>query len=312
MAEYTYSVVIPHYNSPKLLARMLKSIPERNDIQIIVVDDCSPKEAQDELMQLQHKGLEVVLQPENHGAGYARNVGLGKIKGEWCIFVDADDFFAVNTFEVFDKEISIDYDYLMFCTSYYNPNNGQVSDAIGNVSNESNLMFLSNPCKETFRRIKLKSTVCYNKLVKSSFIKDNNIFFEAVPVNNDVLYAYMVSLYAKNMKIIKDALYIKELVNTSITGKKRNIEREFLFYIQAQKRNGLFDLLNFRKYPYYRADILYIPFLLKKRGLLDTIRFFNYRSNHITEVNEARSYYKRFFNGLTLEELDGRIQMCKY
>lgn len=312
MAEYKFSVVIPHYNSPKLLARMLKSIPERDDIQIIVVDDCSPKAAQDELTQLQHKGLEVILQAENHGAGYARNVGLERISGEWCIFVDADDFFAENTFEVFDREINKEYDYLMFCTAYYNPTTDQILEAAGNVSNDSNLMFLSNPCKETFRRIKLKNTVCYNKLVRSKFIKENNIFFEDVPVNNDVLYAYMVSLYAKKMKIIKDALYIKELVTTSITGKKRNIEREFLFYIQAQKRNGLFKLLNFKRYPYYRADILYVPFLIKKRGVTDTIRFFKYRKNHIKEVNEARDYYKSFFKELKLEELDSRIINCIY
>ena len=62
MAEYKYCVVIPHYNSPKLLSRMLKSVPEREDIQIIVVDDCSSKEAQEELTCLQHCGLEVVLQ----------------------------------------------------------------------------------------------------------------------------------------------------------------------------------------------------------------------------------------------------------
>ena len=35
------SIVIPHKNIPELLARCLRSIPERDDIQVIVVDDCS-------------------------------------------------------------------------------------------------------------------------------------------------------------------------------------------------------------------------------------------------------------------------------
>ena len=38
------SIIIPHYNSPNLLKRMLNSIPEREDIEIIVVDDCSKSE----------------------------------------------------------------------------------------------------------------------------------------------------------------------------------------------------------------------------------------------------------------------------
>ena len=34
-----YSIIIPHYNLPKLLRRCLQSIPEREDVQVIVVDD---------------------------------------------------------------------------------------------------------------------------------------------------------------------------------------------------------------------------------------------------------------------------------
>lgn len=37
----SYSIIIPHYNTPNLLIRYLKSIPLRNDIQIIVADDYS-------------------------------------------------------------------------------------------------------------------------------------------------------------------------------------------------------------------------------------------------------------------------------
>ena len=36
-----YSIIIPHKNIPELLVRCLNSIPEREDIQVIVVDDCS-------------------------------------------------------------------------------------------------------------------------------------------------------------------------------------------------------------------------------------------------------------------------------
>ena len=42
MSNIKYSIIIPHYNTPELLLRCVTSIPERNDIQIIVVDDNSP------------------------------------------------------------------------------------------------------------------------------------------------------------------------------------------------------------------------------------------------------------------------------
>ena len=41
MPKIIYSIVIPHYNIPDLLERALNSIPQREDIEIIVVDDNS-------------------------------------------------------------------------------------------------------------------------------------------------------------------------------------------------------------------------------------------------------------------------------
>ena len=41
MKEINYSFIIPHKNIPDLLQRCLDSIPRREDIQIIVVDDNS-------------------------------------------------------------------------------------------------------------------------------------------------------------------------------------------------------------------------------------------------------------------------------
>ena len=38
---YNYTVIIPHKNCPDLLQRALDSIPEKDDIQVIIVDDNS-------------------------------------------------------------------------------------------------------------------------------------------------------------------------------------------------------------------------------------------------------------------------------
>ena len=58
---YKYSVVIPHYNSAELLRRMLASIPERDDIQIIVADDGSNINEVNTLKTLTHKNLEILF-----------------------------------------------------------------------------------------------------------------------------------------------------------------------------------------------------------------------------------------------------------
>lgn len=47
MSNYRYTIIIPHKNIPMLLQRMLDSIPQREDLQVIIVDDNSDPQAVD-------------------------------------------------------------------------------------------------------------------------------------------------------------------------------------------------------------------------------------------------------------------------
>ena len=283
-----YSIVIPHYESAQMLGRMLKSIPERDDIQIIVVDDCSSLKCQDELKLLQHCGLELVFLKENRGAGAARNVGLKHVNGEWVIVVDADDVFSPNAFDVFDENLSDNIDYLCFCIKCVDAN--LEPNGVKIVSDQSVRKYLASPNHDTERYLKYKNTVCWNKLVSLKYIRENGIHFEECEVNNDVMYAIWVCCWTNRFKVIKDEFYSFVVNTSSLTHKKRSVEREFLFYLQAQKRNGIFKKLKYG-YPFYRNDFLYIPFLIKKRGFGDMVRFFAYRHKHIDMVKSARKEY---------------------
>ena len=56
-----YSIIIPHYNIPDLLGRCIKSIPEREDVQVIVVDDNSTGSGDyvSTIPELSRKGVEL-------------------------------------------------------------------------------------------------------------------------------------------------------------------------------------------------------------------------------------------------------------
>ena len=100
MEEYNYTIIIPHKNISTLLQRCLNSIPERPDVQVIVVDDNSDPAVVDfeNFPGKDRKNTEIYLTKEGKGAGYARNVGLRHAKGEWLLFADADDFYTENAF----------------------------------------------------------------------------------------------------------------------------------------------------------------------------------------------------------------------
>lgn len=103
-----YSIIIPHKNSPDLLKRCLESIPDRTDIQVVVVDDNSSSAIIDwNLERANFKGnVELVLTKEGLGAGFARNKGLTYIKGKWVLFADADDYYQSHTFDVLDRQLT--------------------------------------------------------------------------------------------------------------------------------------------------------------------------------------------------------------
>ena len=179
-----YSIIIPHKNSVNLLRRCLFSIPQREDVQIIVVDDNSNRDV-DNLKEVvsQFPCTELVL-TSGDGAGHARNIGLKHVKGKWVLFADADDFFHQNFLEEIDKYL----ENLKPCeTRIY-----EISKGIKNRDIEY---------------LKWKVHVVWGKLFNANLIQKNNLRFDEVIASNDVTFACMASYYAKNVEIDSFILY---------------------------------------------------------------------------------------------------------
>ena len=297
--NYVYSITITHYNNPELLSRMLRSIPERDDIQVIVVDDASSDDNKKKLAALQHRNLEIIYTPENHGAGYERNVGLDHAKGKWLIACDCDDCFADGAFEVLDKYRDTEYDYIQYLVS---PTSESLIKASTLHSDVSVRKYIQKQSKKNIRLLKFYNNDCWNKMVSMKFMKEHDIRWEECRINVDVMYALQLNVYARSILIVPKVLYLYIGATDGITRKKRSIEREFGFYLAAQKRNGFFKKLGWG-YPYYRNDILYLPFLLWKRGLTDTIMFIKYAYDHREEITKARKEYLSFYDNLDIASI---------
>ena len=109
----TYSFIIPHHNSPELLQDLLNTIPQRADVEVIVVDDNSDADKKPQLTRDDVHVIYISAQ-DSRGAGHARNVGLEAATGKWLLFADSDDFYEHHFLEELDKYTDGDYDIVFF------------------------------------------------------------------------------------------------------------------------------------------------------------------------------------------------------
>jgi glycosyltransferase involved in cell wall biosynthesis len=93
------SVIIPCYNYGKYLRQAIKSVLDQSyqPIEIIVVDDGSTDDTA--LAAKEFAGVEYHHQ-KNSGVAAARNFGASKARGDYLVFLDADDKLAANYIEL--------------------------------------------------------------------------------------------------------------------------------------------------------------------------------------------------------------------
>ena len=94
MDKVRFSIIIPTYNSVNEVQRAIESVREQTlkNYEIIVVDDCSTDNTYEVLSKQQD--IILIRNSTNLRAGGARNKGIERAKGEYIIFLDADDYLA--------------------------------------------------------------------------------------------------------------------------------------------------------------------------------------------------------------------------
>ena len=201
---YKYSIIIPHKNIPNLLKRCLESIPLREDIQTIIVDDNSDPSIinTEEFPGTDINNTDIIFTKENKGAGYARNIGLKHAKGKWIIFADADDIFLQEFNSLLMMTESIKADIIYFYTSSKDSET-QIDNNESQIYNE----YLSNAYAKNINDIKYKIIPPWGKIYNKEFIDKHNLQFEEIMHSNDVRFSIYADFYAKRLSIIPITAY---------------------------------------------------------------------------------------------------------
>ncbi len=234
--NFNYSFIIPHKNSPDLLQRCVDSIPERDDVQVIVVDDNSDEGKKPALRE--RKNLQVILldASQSKGAGRARNVGLKHAEGKWLLFPDSDDYYNKGFLDVLDKYKEEDLDVIYFDAE----SKGTCSDRINTrLKQYNNAIYSAKSNGKCLDYIKYRLHAPWNKIVSKKFIDEYKIQFEEVPTGNDTMFSYQIGFFSSKIEISKNILYVYTINPNSITHKKENFNK-ILSKVISRRKNYMF------------------------------------------------------------------------
>ncbi|MCG4662736.1 glycosyltransferase family 2 protein [[Clostridium] innocuum] len=118
--EYLISVVVPIYNSAPYIGELINSLIKqtKSNFEIVFIDDNSNDSSETlvkKLLMDADIAFTYIYLDINVGPGMARNRALQAVKGDYILFVDSDDWLAINTMAILNEAINAyDFDLLLF------------------------------------------------------------------------------------------------------------------------------------------------------------------------------------------------------
>jgi glycosyltransferase involved in cell wall biosynthesis len=204
--DIRYSIVIPHKNIPDLLRRCLDSIPRRDDLQIIVVDDNSDTGMVDfsQFPGLGDPSVEVLFEKEGKGGGYARNIGLTRAKGAYVLFADADDFYTPDFNAILDTYKEDTSDIVFFNAHSVSSDTFKPAERSGPLNRYIGIYHTSHRQsrkKKAELLLRYRFSEPWAKIIKKSFIDEHHLRFDETPINNDCTFSYSAGFYAQAIAV---------------------------------------------------------------------------------------------------------------
>lgn len=220
----TVSVIIPCYNVETCLTKCVRSILSQSleEIEIILVDDCSPDSTGKlcDTLQTEDSRIKVIHLKQNSGPAQARNAGLTAATGKWITFVDSDDWIEPDTYTV-ALEYAEKYDAQHVIWSYVSEypqcsKEKHIYDGDRVFSNETAFQLFADILGPTDSRLLHPEMIhslspVWNKLFNADIIADNQLqFFDISYIGPEDLFfsaQYMNCLGKKTSVYIDRCFY---------------------------------------------------------------------------------------------------------
>lgn len=207
MSRVKISVIIPVYNGEEYLHECLTSVLKQSfkQLEIIVVNDSSTDNSQsiiDDFAQSDSRLISVILK-KNKGVSTARNVGIGRAKGDYILFLDADDYW--NHIEMVDELYTIAAANHTDMTTFGHCMVNETGKLFGHTANN-----LSPPTTHDLIKSSdwsLQYSACTLMVSRKLLNRHKIRFHPDLVMGEDALFCYTLYCYASTLTVIDKTYY---------------------------------------------------------------------------------------------------------
>ena len=213
------SVILPVFNGEKYIEKSIESVLAQTftDFELIIVNDGSTDDSLDIINSFTDERIKLINQ-SNQGPGAARNNALKIASGEYIMYLDSDDWFCPDAFDVAYSEISkFNADFTFFKMINFDGDRYYENDWFELKTFDSSFENRAFSPRETPGSIFDLSVGVCQKIYSHEFLKRINAQFPEGIFFEDMPFFYYVYLKAEKISIIKRHLYVRRKHEKSIT-----------------------------------------------------------------------------------------------
>lgn len=276
MKNIKYSIIICAYNVEKYIEKAIDSILSQTykNYEIIIVND---KSVDGTLKKLEKYNNLIIINNEiNRGLGASRNIGVANAKGEYIIYLDADDTLYENTTlekvnEIIEKEKP---DIAYFGVKYIGGSNQTYLPNAQNSTKEARIL-----CDMHFA----VSSKCWRR----EFLEKNNIKFVENMYYEDMVYSIKSAILAQKTAYGEFPIYnyLRDREGSIMTN--TNIKKCSDMYMMLAHILSLYDLTPDKYKPYLLTFVKQETLSLPKK-VHDILKAM--KNNEHSPIFEKRKY----------------------
>lgn len=221
------SYIIPFYNGQDTIHHCLDSILasglDRNEYEIIIVDDCSPISAESVLSKyLTKNNIRIVRHIENKRQGGAKNTGIAIAKGQYIAFADQDDTVIANNSKL-ALDFALHHDVDMLACHYTILHEDKNIREYGIDKGDKQIISGKDFCEQYF--VTGYNLAPWANLYKRNFLQKVSRPYEENVVMEDADWIAWHWIHANKVGILNIPIYTWVMNPTSITHSQHYINR---------------------------------------------------------------------------------------